>query len=127
MSIVEIDNKKCQRCSKSKPPVEVIYDKLIIFLEGLPTSNLSRQIDHTKFTTLTKGTVLLDVMSQNYFKDSFLYGVICENCSLGGSESIKSTFTVSRYIKEHPTVLKILFQRGSCDSTTIVMRRYCKI
>ena len=39
LSKVEIENKKCQRCSKLKPPVEVISDKLIMFLEGLPTSN----------------------------------------------------------------------------------------
>ena len=69
-----------------KPPVEVISDKLIMFLEGLPTSNSSRQIDHPKCTTLTKGTVVLDVMSQNYFKDSLLHDVIFENCSSDGSE-----------------------------------------
>ena len=69
LSIVEIDNKKCQRLSKLKPPVEVISDKLIIFLEGLPTFNSSRQIDNLRCTTLTKGTVVLDVMLQNYFKD----------------------------------------------------------
>ena len=46
--------------------------------------------------------------------------MICENCSSIGSESIESTFTVSRHIKEPPTVLKILFQRGSYDSTTFV-------
>ena len=49
-----------------------------------------------------------------------LHDVICENCSSGGPESIKSTFTVSRYIKEPPTVLKILFRRGGYDSTTLV-------
>ena len=46
--------------------------------------------------------------------------MICENCSSHDYESINSTFTVSRYIKEPPTVLKILFQRGSYYSTTIV-------
>ena len=99
MSIVQIENKKCQRCSNMKPPVKVISYKLIMFTEGLPTSNSPRQIDHPKCTTLTKGTVVLDEMLQNYFKDSLLHDVICENCSSGGSESIKSTFTVSRYIK----------------------------
>ena len=46
--------------------------------------------------------------------------MICKNCSSHGSESIKSTFTVSRHIKEPPKVLKILFQRGSYDNTNIV-------
>ena len=59
-----------------KPPAEVISDKMIMILEGLPTSNLSRQIDHPKCTTLTKDTVVLDVMLQNHFKDSFLDDVI---------------------------------------------------
>ena len=35
-----------------------------------------------------------------------------------GSESIKSTFTVSRYLKEPPSFLKIIFQRGTHDMTT---------
>ena len=69
LCVVEIENKKCQRLSKFKPPAEVISDKMIIILEGLPTSNWTRQIDHPKFTTPTKGTVVLDVMLQNYFKD----------------------------------------------------------
>ena len=58
------------KCSKLKTPVEVVSDKLIMFLEGLPTSNLSRQIDHQKYTSLKKGTVVLDQMLQNYFNDS---------------------------------------------------------
>ena len=91
-----------------------------MFLEGLPTSNFSRQIDHPKYTSLKKGTVVLDQILQNYFNDSLLHDVICENCSSHSSESIKSTFTVSRHIKEPPTVLKIIFQRGSYDSTTLV-------
>ena len=85
-----------------KSPAEVIYDKLIMVIEGLPTSDLPRKIDNPKCTTLTKGTVDLDMMLQNYFKDLFLDDVICENCSSGGSESIKSTFTMSRYLKEPP-------------------------
>ena len=32
LSIVEIENKKCQKCSRSKTPVEVVSDKLIMFL-----------------------------------------------------------------------------------------------
>ena len=101
-----------------KSPAEVIYDKLIMVIEGLPTSDLPRQIDHQKCTTLTKDTVVFDVILQNYFKDSFLEDVICENCSSGGSESIKSTFTVSRYLKEPPSVLNIIFQRGTHDMTS---------
>ena len=67
----------------------VISDKLIMILEGLPTSDSPRQIDHPKCTILTKYTVVLYVMLQNYFKDSFLDDVICKNCSSGGSESMK--------------------------------------
>ena len=103
-----------------KPHFEVISDKLIIFLEVLPNSNFSSQIDNSKYTTLTKDTVFLNVMLQNYFRYSFLDDVICENCSSGGSESIKSTFTVSGYLKKPPSVLKILFQRGTYDRTTYV-------
>ena len=118
LSIVEIENKKCQRCSKLKTPVEVISDKLIMFIEGLPTSNLPRQNNHPKCTILTKDTVVLDVILQKYFKDSFLDDVICENCSSGGSESIKSTLTVSIYLKKPPSVLKIIFQRRMYDMTS---------
>ena len=103
-----------------KTPVEVVSDKLIIFLEGISTSNEYRPIDHTKYTSIKKGTVVLDQMLQNYLNDSLLHDVICENCSSHGSESIKLTFTVSRHIKEPPTVLKIIFQRGGYDSTTLV-------
>ena len=46
--------------------------------------------------------------------------MICDNCSSLVAKSIKSTFTVSRHIKEPPTVLKILLQRGSYDRTTFV-------
>ena len=69
LSIEEIDNKICQRCSKLKTPVELISDKLIISLEGLPTSNSPSQIDHPKCTILKKDTVVLDVILQKYFKD----------------------------------------------------------
>ena len=89
LSIVEIKNKKYQICFKFKAPAGLISDKLIMILQGLPTSKLTRQIDHHKCTTLTKVTVVLDVMLQNYFKDSLFDDVICENCSSGGSESIK--------------------------------------
>ena len=60
LSIVEIDNKKCQKYSRSKTPVEVGSNKLIMFLEGLPTSNSSRKIDHPKYSSIKNGTVVLD-------------------------------------------------------------------
>ena len=91
-----------------------------MFLGGLPTSNSSSQIHHPKYTSIKKGTVVLDQILHHYFNDSLLHDVICENYSSHSSESIKSIFTVSRHIKEPPTVLKILFQRGSYDSTTLV-------
>ena len=72
LSIVEIENKKCQRCSNIKPPAEVISDKLIMFLEGLPTSDSPRKIDHPKCTISENDTVVLDVIFQNYFQESLL-------------------------------------------------------
>ena len=120
MSIVEIENKKCQRCSKLKTPVELVYYKMIISLEGLPTSSSHRQIYHPKCTILIKDTVVLDVILQKYFKDLFIDDVVCENNSSGGSESIKSTFTVSIYLKKPLSVLKILIQRGTYDMTNYV-------
>ena len=45
-----------------KPHFEVIYDKLIMFLKVIPKSNSSKKIDNPKYTTLTKDTVVLDVM-----------------------------------------------------------------
>ena len=68
LSIVEIENKKCQKYYNLNAPVELISDQLIIFLEGLPTSNLPKQTDHTKCATMIKGTVILDVMLHNYFQ-----------------------------------------------------------
>ena len=89
-------------------------------LDGLHTSNFPRQIDHPRCTILANDTVILDVTFQNYFQESLLEDVVCENCSSGSSESIKPTFNVSRYLKETPSVLKILFQRGTYDRTTLV-------
>ena len=110
MSIIEIENKKCQKFSKLKTPVEVVCDALIMVLGGIPTYNEYRPIHHPTFTAIKNGTVVLDEIFQKYFDDSLLHDVICDNCSSLGSKSIKSTFTVSRHIKEPPTVLKILFQ-----------------
>ena len=89
-----------------------------MLLDGLHTSNLPSQIDHPKYTILANDTVVLDVIFNNYLQESLLEYVICENCSSGSSESIKPTFTVSRCLKEPPSVLKILFQRGTYDMTT---------
>ena len=69
-------------------------------LDGLHTSNLPRQFDHPKCKILNNDTVVLDVIFQNYFQGSLLEDVICGDYSSGSSESIKSTFTVSRYLKE---------------------------
>ena len=89
-----------------------------MYLDVLHASNSPRQVDHPKFTVLANGTVVLDVIFQNYFQESLLEYVICENYSSGSSESIKSTFTVSRNLKEPPSSLKILFQIGTFDMTT---------
>ena len=66
--------------------VELIYDNIIMSLEGLHTSNTPMQIDHQKFTKLTKDTVVLDVILHKYFNKLFLDDGICEKCSSGGSE-----------------------------------------
>ena len=83
-----------------KPPVEVVFDKLIMVLEGIPTSDEYRPINHPKFTLIKKGTVVLDEIFQKYFNDSLLHDVLCDNCSSLGYKSVKTTFTVSRHIKE---------------------------
>ena len=117
-SIVEIENKIYHRYSKLKTPVELVTDKLIMSLDGLHTFNSRRQIDHTKCTILANDIVVLDVIFQNYSQESLLEDVICENSSSGSSESIKSTLTMYIYLTEPPSVLKILFQRGTYDMTT---------
>ena len=112
LRILEIENKKCYRCSKLKTPVELVSDKLIMFLDGLHTSNLTRKIDDPKCIILVNDTVVLDVVFHNYFQKSLLEDVMCEKFSSSSSESIKSTFTVSGYLKEPPAVFEIIFQRG---------------
>ena len=64
-----------------KTPLEVVSDKLIMFLEGIPTSNEYRPIYHPNFTAIKKGTVILDEIFQKYFDDSLLHDVLCDNCS----------------------------------------------
>ena len=118
MRIVEIENKKYQRFSKLKITVELVTDKLIVYLDGLHTYNLPRRIYHPKCTVLKNDTVVLDVIFHHYFQESLLEDFICENCSSVNSESIKSTFNVSIYLKEPLSVLKILFRRGTYDMTT---------
>ena len=54
LRIVEIENKKCQKFSKLKTPVEAVSDKLIMFLEGIPTSNEYSTINHTKYTAIKR-------------------------------------------------------------------------
>ena len=83
-----------------KIPVELVTDKLIMSLDGLHISNSPRKIDHPKCTILENDTVVLDVIFQNYFQESLVEDVIYVNGSSGISESMKSTFTVSRYLKE---------------------------
>ena len=65
LSIIEIENKVCQKCSKLNPPVKVVCDKLIMVLEGIPTNIEYRPIHHPKFTAIKKGTVVFDVIFQN--------------------------------------------------------------
>ena len=72
-----------------KKPVELVTDKLIMSLDELNTSNLPKKIDHTKCTILANDTFVLNVIFQNYFQESLLKYVICENCSSGSSESIQ--------------------------------------
>ena len=87
------------KCSSLMTPAKVVSDKLIMILKGIPTSNEYSPIYHTKYTSIKKGTVVLDEIFQNYFNDSLLHDVICDDCSSLGYKSIKSTLTVSRHIK----------------------------
>ena len=87
-------------------------------LDGLHTSNSPMQIDHPKCTIFSKDTIVLDFIFRNYFKGLLFEDVICENCSSGSSESIEFTFTMYRNLKEPPSGLKILLQRGTHDMTT---------
>ena len=91
--------KKCHRCSKLKTPVELVSDKLIMSIDVLYTSNLHRKIHHPKCTILAKDTVVLDFVFHHYFQESLFEDFICKNSSSGSSESIKSTFTVSKNLK----------------------------
>ena len=71
----------CEVCKKEKTLIESVTDKLIISLYGLNISNSPRQIDHPEYTTLEMSTITMDDTFHNYFKDSFIEDVICENCS----------------------------------------------
>ena len=79
LSIIEIDNKICHICSIWNTPIELVSDKLIMSLNGLHTANSPRKFDRPKFTILTKDTIVLDVIFQNYFKESLFEDVICES------------------------------------------------
>ena len=89
-----------------------------MYLDGLHYSNLPRHNDHPKCTILENDTIFMDIIFNNYFQESFLEDVICENYSSGRSKSIKSTFTVSIYLMGSPSVLKIFIQRVTYDTTT---------
>ena len=39
LSLIEIENKKCHICYNTKTPIELVYDKLIISLDGLNSPN----------------------------------------------------------------------------------------
>ena len=66
-SIVGIDNKRYNICYKLKTPVELVTDKLSMYLDGLHTFNPRRQIDYPKCTILEKDTVVLDVIFHTDF------------------------------------------------------------
>ena len=81
-------------CYKWKTPIELVFDKLIISLDGINISNSPRQIDYPKYTTLATDTIALNDTFQNYFKESFFGDVICENCCSVSSETRQATFTL---------------------------------
>ena len=89
-----------------------------MYLDALHNSNSPRKIDNPGCTILANDTVVQDFIFPNYYHQLLLEDVICENCSSGSSESIKLTLTVSIYLKKTPSVLKILFQRGTFDMNT---------
>ena len=60
LGIIKIKNKKCRILSKWKTSIELVYDKLIMYLNGLHTSNSPRQIDLPKCTILEKYTIVLN-------------------------------------------------------------------
>ena len=59
----------------------VVFDKLIMVLEGILTNLEYRPIHHPEFTTIKKGTVVLNEIFQKYFDYSLLHDVLCDNCS----------------------------------------------
>ena len=52
-----------------RTPIELVFDKLIMSLDRLHTSNSPRQIDQPKFSILENDTIVLDVIFHNYFKE----------------------------------------------------------
>ena len=89
----------CCVCYKWKTPIELVYDKLIMSLDGLNRNNSPRKIDHLKYKTLETDTITPDYIFHNYFKESFFEDVICEKISSVSSETGKATFTVYRNLK----------------------------
>ena len=72
LSIIEIEKNLSQVRKKEKTPIESVSDNLIMYIYGLNINNFPRKINHSKYTTLATGTIKLDEISQNYFKNSFL-------------------------------------------------------
>ena len=70
-----------------------------MYLYVLNSSNLPRQIDNSKHTTLIKFAIALDEIFQNYFKDSYFEDFVCETCSSLSSETRKRTFTIGIILK----------------------------
>ena len=52
LSINEIDNKKCHICHNKKTPIELVYGKLIMSLDGLNSPNSPWQMYHPNYTSL---------------------------------------------------------------------------
>ena len=98
MIINEIENKKCHICHNTKTPIELVSDKVIMYIHELNSPNSSRQIDHPNYISLSKKAIKLDDIFEKYFKKILIEDVICKNCSLVHSEE-KPTFTVWIHLK----------------------------
>ena len=52
----------CHICYKRKTPIEIVSDKLIMYIDGLNSSNSPRQIDHPKYTTLATDNITFSLL-----------------------------------------------------------------
>ena len=102
--------KVCGVWKKWKLSIESVSAKLIISVDLLKSPNPWRLIEHLEYNILAKNTITLDDIFWYYFKKSFIEDVICDHCSYVESETIITTFTVWRNLKELTSVFKILFQ-----------------